>query len=233
MSVGATKSAGVGIPSFSTTTAPAAPAAGTPIDQLKTAVDALAQNPIIRALLGNSGFDGLGAQGKGQALGHAKQAEKAAGAGEPQTPEQGLQKLLEGLQKFVELLGQLLGKQAGGEQPAEAAGGAQGAGGAEGAQGAQGGEGAAPAQNAPEAAPTAAPAPAQGAEEAEEAKSPMQQLLEALTKLIEKLVEFSKAMEASKQQGAPEGVAVGEPNGAPQGIAVGEPNGAAPAPAVV
>jgi hypothetical protein len=242
--VGATKAAGgYGITSLPSTTSTAAPAAaaGNPIDQLKSAVDALAQNPIIRALLGNSGFDGLGAQGKGQglALGHAKQAEKAAGAGEAQTPEQGLQKLLEGLQKFVELLGQLLGKQAGGEQPAQGAGGAEGAQGAGGAEGAQGGEGAAPAQNAPPAAPPAAPAAAegaQGAEGAEEAKSPMQQLIETLTKLIEKLVEFQKAMQAAKQQqGAPEGVAVGEPNGAgaPQGIAVGEPNGAAPAAAVV
>lgn len=213
--VGATKPAGgygiTSLPSTPPAAAPAttAPVAGNPIDQLKGAVDALAQNPIIRALLGNSGFDGLLGVDGTHNLAQAQGAAPAAPAAEPQTPEQGFQKLIDGLQKFIELLGQLLGKQAGGQQPAQ---GAEGAGGA---QAAGGGEGAAPAQNAPPAAPPAAPAAAegaQGAEGAEEPKSPMQALIEALTKLIEKLVEFQKALQASKQQGAPgaEGLA---PNG--------------------
>jgi hypothetical protein len=200
--IGATKGPG----GFGITSLPSAgpvakaPEVGKALEQLKTAVEGLSKNPIVRQLLGESGFEGLGAQGKGKALGHAKQAEKAGEAGDKAaTPEEGLKKLVEGLKKFVEILEQLLGKkpakggEAGGEAPA-----AGGAGGGAPAGGAGGGEGAGGAGGA-EGAGGAGGAEAAGGAEGAEEKDPLSQILEALTKILEQLQSLQQAMQGGNQ----------------------------------
>ncbi|RKH33688.1 hypothetical protein, partial [Corallococcus llansteffanensis] len=88
------------------------------------ALSALSQNPIIRSLAGESGFDGVGKSGSAQKVG-----------AQDGTKQAGLQQLVDTLKQLVKVLETLTGQKAGeagkggeAEQAgeAEAAGGAQG-----------------------------------------------------------------------------------------------------------
>ncbi|MBN1203919.1 MAG: hypothetical protein JXB05_03210 [Myxococcaceae bacterium] len=195
-----------------------APEIGKAVEQLKTAIEGLANNPIMKSLLGQSGFDGV--QGKGQ----AEAATAAAPEAQP-SAEEGLKKLIEGLAKFVEQLTKMLG----GKAP-EAAQGAEGAAGGEAAKGGQGAGGGEAAQGAEGAGAPASAAPAAGAEAAEGAKDPLSTFLEFLTKLVEELQSLMQKMEAMKQQGAQPGTDPSNGTGIVPTGATTAP--AAPAPAI-
>jgi len=211
-----------------------APEVGKAVQELKGAVEQLAKNPLMRQLLGESSFEGQGAQGKGKALGHAKQAERAGEAGEAgekaTTPEEGLKKLVDGLKKFIEALEEMLGKkpakggeEAGGAGAAEGAGGAGGAGGGEGAGGAGGaggGEAAGGAGGAGGAEGAGGAGGAEGAGAAEgagEEEDPISQLLKALTGIIEQLQQLQQKLGAQAGNGntgiVPQGATTGTNTG--------------------
>lgn len=121
--VGAPKaSGGFGITSLprstgtETTKAPTAPTTQAPETGKAKQGGGRENNPVLQSLMAD-GFEGNGAQGKGLALGHLKNAEKKAAkkagkggeageappAGQPAgTPQEGLQKLLADLTKLIE-----------------------------------------------------------------------------------------------------------------------------------
>jgi uncharacterized FlaG/YvyC family protein len=173
------------------------PAVGQGLKDLKHTLQELSHNPILRTLLGESGFEGV--KGKGGAH-HGHKADRAGKAEKTEkgeaTSEDAIKQLVEGLKKFVEQLQQLLGKknetQAGAEGAGstDAAGGTQSAGGSEGAgeaQAAGGSEGAEEAQAAGASEGAEEAQEAQGAEQAEEAKDPISQLIDTLQKIVGQL----------------------------------------------
>jgi hypothetical protein len=132
--IGAIKpSTGFAITSTQPTEAPAAKTPTAEQGQSTPSTGSQSKNPILRALQGESGFEGvgagLGAQGKGKGLGLLKKMGKmGVGKGEQAAkPEESLTKLLQVLQQIMPMLQQLLGQQNGkpatgeGKTPAEGA----------------------------------------------------------------------------------------------------------------
>ncbi|HYI00200.1 hypothetical protein [Hyalangium sp.] len=202
--IGATKgpTGGFGITSLPSAGVKAPAEVGKAVEQLKGALDGLKNNPIVRQLLGESGFDSVQGKGKSEKAGKAEGGEA--------TSEDSIKKLVEGLKKFVEALEELLGKKgakggekAGGAEGAGGAGGAKGGEGAGGAEGAKGGEGAGGAGGA-EGAQSAAPA------EGEEANDPISQLLKVLKEFVEQLQQLQTQLQ---QQGGNQNPGIVPPAG--------------------
>jgi hypothetical protein len=205
--IGATKgpTGGFGITSLPSAGAKAPAEVGKAVEQLKGALDGLKNNPIVRQLLGESGFDSVQGKGKSEKAGKAEGGEA--------TSEDSIKKLVEGLKKFVEALEELLGKKgakggekagaegAGGAGGAEGAGGKGGAEGAGGKGGAEGAGGAAPAEGAQSAAP---------AEGEEDAKDPLSQLLKVLKQFVEQLQQLQTQLQ---QQGGNQNPGIVPPAG--------------------
>lgn len=155
------------------------------------ALQSLSNNPILRSLLGESGFEGVKGKGKGK----AERAEKTEGKSAEK-----LDKLIEVIQQLVSALQSILGKQ----QPGQPTGGEQ-SGGTPPAGGAAPAGGTPPAGDSQSTSPTGEAQGTEGTQQAApaEQENPLEKILQVLQQILQTLQQLKGGAQPSTQPEPP------------------------------